>query len=389
MLRFRTAGESHGQALVGILEGIPAGLPLAAREIDMELKRRQAGYGRGGRMAIESDSARIISGVRHGKTLGSPIALLIENRDWQNWKDRMSVEEAAAEPVTRPRPGHADLPGALKFSQEDIRNVLERSSARETAMRVALGAVAKKLLSVFGISTGSFVTRVGRAEAPLMIEAWASEEDLAAISEKAEKSDLRCSDPKAAKKMRQEIDKAIRAGDSLGGIFTVFATGVPPGLGSHVSWDERIDGKLARALMSVQAIKAVEIGGGMALSQFPGSRVMDEIFYKKDRGFFRKTNFMGGVEGGITNGMPVIAQAAMKPIPTLRKPLRSVDIRTKRPFRAAYERADVCAVPAASVVCEAMAALTLASAFMQKFGGDSIPETRRNHDAYKKYLRLF
>jgi chorismate synthase len=342
-------------------------------------------------MKIESDSARIISGVRQGKTLGSPIALLIENRDWQNWKEPMSVEETGRreEPLTRPRPGHADLPGALKFAERDIRNILERSSARETAMRVALGAVARKLLSVFGISIGGFVTGIGRAEAPLMIEAWASEKTLAAVLKKAEKSDLRCPDEKAAKKMRREIDKAIREGDSLGGVFTIFATGVPPGLGSHASWDERLDGTLARALMSVPAIKAVEIGGGLVLSRFPGSRVMDEIFYKKGRGFFRKTNFMGGIEGGMTNGMPVIVQASMKPIPTLRKPLRSVDIRTKRPVRAAYERADACAVPAASVVGEAMAALTLASAFLQKFGGDSVPETRRNHDAYKKYLSLF
>ncbi len=379
--------------MVGILEGLPAGLPLSIEFINSELKRRQKGYGRGGRMKIESDQAQILSGVRWGKTLGSPISLFIENRDWANWQEGMSADAVHAgslEPVTRPRPGHADLPGALKYAQRDIRNILERSSARETAMRVALGALAKSFLLEFGISIGSFVTSIGDVETPIKAgRTYADTKLLLKLSERAGKSDVSCPSRDAAARMRAEIDNAIKNGYSLGGQFTVFALGVLPGLGTHTQWDRKLDGLLAQALMSIQAIKAVEIGGGAALSGLPGRAAMDEIFYGKETGFFRKTNNMGGIEGGITNGMPVVARASMKPIPTQRKPLHSVDMKTKKPFAAAYERSDVCAVPAAAVVGEAMLALVLAGAFLEKFGGDSITETRRNYESYKECLQNF
>ena len=398
-LRFLTAGESHGRGLTGIIEGVPSGIPVTAEDIDKDLRRRQAGYGRGGRMKIESDHAEILSGVRWGKTIGSPISLLIENKDWKNWEDGMSAEAAfsgSIKPVTRPRPGHADLAGALKYDQRDMRNILERSSARETAMRVGLGAIAKRVLSEFGIGFGSYVIQIGSVKSS-EFKASGSGKDLLQAFGKAEKSSVRCPDKDAEKRMVRLIDKAIKEGNSLGGVFEVFVTGLPPGLGSHVQWDRKLDGRLAQAMMSIQAMKGVEIGSGFEMCGRNGSEVMDEIFYKskkikKDRieaGFFRKTNNSGGLEGGMTNGMPVIIRVGMKPIPTLRKPLMSVDINTKKPFSAAYERSDVCAVPAAAVVGEAMAALTIADVFLDKFGGDSRDEIARNYHSYLSYLSAF
>lgn len=396
-LRFFASGESHGRALTGIIEGIPANLPLSSDDIDIDLKRRQSGFGRGGRMKIESDHAEIISGVRWGKTIGSPISLLIENKDYKNWLEGMSpdvLHDGSIPPVTRPRPGHADLAGALKYNQHDIRNILERSSARETAAKVALGAIAKRFLSGYGIRVGSYVIRIGKVRSQES-GIRSQEEELLKLFEKAESSAVRCPDGTATRKMVSAIEQAIKEGNSLGGVFEVFATGVPAGLGSHVQWDRKLDGRLAQAIMSIQAIKGVEIGSGFEMAGHPGSEVMDEIFYKGARGrgqgarsgFYRKTNNAGGLEGGMTNGMPVIIRAAMKPIPTLRRPLSSVDIITKKSFKAAYERSDTCAVPAASVVGEAMAALIIADAFLDKFSGDSMEEVGRNFKSYMEYLR--
>jgi len=410
-LRYITAGESHGRALAGILEGVPSGLPISAEDIDRDLKRRQGGYGRGGRMKIESDYSEILSGVRWGKTIGSPITLLIENRDYENWFEGMSSDinaEGSIPPVTRPRPGHADLPGAIKYDQHDIRNILERSSARETAMRVALGAIARKFLSEFNMKIGSYVIQIGKVKASSEFKVQSSEKELLSLFGRVEKSLVRCPNDTASKGMIKHIDKAVKEGKSLGGIFEVFAIGVPIGLGSHIQWDRRLDGRLARALMSIQAIKGIEIGPGFEMSGKFGSEVMDEIFYSPPHpplakggsrggnihgrgmlGFYRKTNFAGGIEGGMTNGMPIILRAAMKPIPTQRKPLRSVDIITGKSVEAAYERSDVCAVPAAGVIGEAMVALTIADAFLEKFGGDNMAETKRNYDSYIKYVRKF
>lgn len=407
-LRFLTSGESHGKALAGIVEGIPANLALSSADIDVELARRQSGFGRGGRMKIEADHAEIVSGVRWGKTIGSPIALLIENRDHKNWLEGMSpdAEDQDSIPaVTRPRPGHADLAGAMKYHQRDIRNILERSSARETAMRVALGAVAKKFLGEFGIRTGSYVIQIGSRRSEVGSEKL-GEKELFDLYEKAETSPVRCPDEDAGKGMVGLIEEAAKEGNSLGGVFEVFVTGAPAGLGSHVQWDRRLDGRIAHCLMSVQAIKAVEIGLGIEMSGRFGSEVMDEIFYEKKSedyspesqhaarymlrpGFYRKTNNAGGIEGGMTNGMPIIARAGMKPIPTLRKPLRSVDILTKEPFEAVYERSDVCAVPAASVIGEAVVSMVVADAFLEKFGGDSMEEVTRNYRAYLEYVERF
>lgn len=384
-LRFLTAGESHGKALTGIIEGVPAGLALSGEDIDRELKRRQGGHGRGGRMNIEADRVDILSGVRWGRTTGSPITLLVENRDWKNWKEGMSAEEAlrgSIEAVTRPRPGHADLAGALKYGEHDIRNILERSSARETAMRVALGAVAKKFLHAFGITIGSYVTGIG----PVSIKPDTA--DLMSLFERAEASTVRCPDREASREMVDLIDRAASEGNSLGGVFEVFALGLPPGLGSHIQWDRRLDGRLAQALMSIQAIKGVEVGLGFEAARRTGREVMDEITGDRPP-FKRKTNNAGGVEGGISNGMPLVLRAAMKPIPTQKRPMRSVDIITREPFEAAYERSDVCASPAASVIGEAMAALLIADAFLEKFGGDGMAETGRNHEAYLKAVEEF
>jgi chorismate synthase len=417
-LRYITAGESHGRALIGIIEGIPSGISLSVEDIDRDLKRRQGGYGRGGRMKIESDHAEILSGVRWGKTIGSPISILIKNKDWSNWLKGMSSlreHENSIKPVTRPRPGHADLSGAVKYDHHDIRNILERSSARETAMRVALGAIAKTFLSEFDIKIGSYVTQIGSQKSKIKIqsskfnppipplvkggegglESSPSPEKLLSLFEKAEKSRVRCPDKEASKRMIRLIDKAVKEGNSLGGIFEVFVTGVPVGLGSHIQWDRRLDGRLAHALMSIQAIKGVEIGHGFEMSMRFGSEVMDEIFYDSSKfkfqslKFYRKTNFAGGIEGGTTNGMSIVVRVAMKPIPTLKRPLRSVDIITKKSIEAAYERSDVCAVPAAGVIGEAMVSLTITGDFLEKFGGDSIAETRRNYDSYINHVKNF
>ncbi|MBI5143046.1 MAG: chorismate synthase [Nitrospirae bacterium] len=388
-LRFTTTGESHGPALCGVIEGIPSNLNLSADDINRDLARRQKGYGRGGRMKIETDAARILSGVRWGKTLGSPVALLIENRDWANWEQGMSADETSAgsiPAVTRPRPGHADLVGAIKYDHADARNVLERSSARETAMRVALGAIAKRFLDEFGIRVTSFVRGIGPAHIDQHMDQSFDTSDIAAMFERAENSDVRCPDEAAANAMRREIDRAIEGGYSLGGIFDVVATGVPLGLGDFTQWDKRLNSRLAAALMGVQAIKGVEVGIGFEAGRRPGPEVMDEIFYGAE-GYSRGTNRSGGIEGGMSNGMPIVLRAAMKPIPTQRHPLASVDMATHEPVSAAYERSDVCAVPAAAVVCEAMVALVLADEMLVKFGGDSMAEISRNLRGWLDYIK--
>lgn len=383
-IRYLTAGESHGKALVGVIEGMPSGLDLSASDINVDLKRRQGGYGRGGRMKIESDAVEILSGVRWGRTLGSPIALMIENRDFANWSEGMSAEASqkdSIEAVTRPRPGHADLPGALKYAHDDVRNVLERSSARETAMRVAVGAVMKRYLTEFGIMIGSYVLSVGDVQAELP-----DDRNHEMLARAAEGTELRSPDAAATVKMKAAIDKAKQEGYSLGGVFEVFALGLPVGLGSYVHWDRRIEGRLAQALMSIQAIKGVESGLGFEAARLPGNQVMDEIgaVYPP----LRSTNNAGGIEGGMTNGMPLVMRAAMKPIPTLSRPLKSVDMVTGSSVEAAYERSDVCAVPSASVIAEAMVACVLADAVAEKFGGDSIDESKSNLEAYIASLEL-
>ncbi len=383
MLRYLTAGESHGRALVGILEGMPAGLEMDEATINHQLRRRQCGYGRGGRMKIEADRARILSGVRFGKTLGSPIALMVENRDWENWKDRMAVTpDGEADPVLIPRPGHADLSGMIKYGFGDIRNVFERSSARETAVRVAVCTVARKLLETFGILIASHVVAIGGAR----VEG-SGDESNSLSDGVVDRSPVRCLDPEAEHAMTAEIDRAKEAGDSLGGVFEVVVSGLPVGLGSYVHWDRRLDGRLAQALMSIQAIKGVEIGLGFESAYRNGSEVHDEILYE-ERGkgvYSRRTNRAGGLEGGMTNGEPLILRAAMKPIPTLTKPLRSVHVHSKEAVSAHRERSDVCAVPAASIVGESVVAFVLADAFLEKFGGDCVEECGRNFaDALKR-----
>jgi chorismate synthase len=384
MLRLLTAGESHGELLMGIIEGLPAGLLIRITDIDRDLARRQVGYGRGNRMKIEKDQVKIYSGVRWGRTLGSPMGLMIRNKDWENWRDKMSVDPMflnSADPLTRPRPGHADLAGALKYNMTDIRNILERSSARETAMRVAVGAVAKRLLGEFGIDVISHVLSIGGVYAKV------PKISVHELKKRAESSELRCADPDAGKRMMRRIDEAKIAGDTLGGVFEVIIKGVPVGLGSHAHWDRKLDARLANALMSVQAIKGVEVGAGFGVANRPGSQVHDEIFWSRKDGFYRKTNMAGGIEGGISNGEPIVLHAAMKPIPTLMKPLRSVDLASKRPFKASVERSDVCAVPAAGVVAEAAVAFEIAGALVEKFGGDSIEEMKRNFSQYDRHLK--
>ena len=394
VLRFLTAGESHGKGLTAILEGIPANLPLSEEDINKELARRQKGYGRGGRMKIERDAVEILSGVRFGKTLGSPIALFIKNRDWENWKEKMAIEGEPPEsviPFTRPRPGHADLAGGLKYNQRDLRNVLERSSARETAARVAVGAICKKFLSEFGIKVGSFVVSIANKELEELKDKsyFADEKKLLELHERAENSEFRIPFPEKDEEFKKLVDEAKEKGESLGGVFEVFAVGVPPGLGSHIQWDRRIDGRIAQAMMSIQAIKGVEIGLGFEASRRFGSQVHDEIGWNKEKGFFRYSNNLGGTEGGITSGMPLIVRVAMKPIPTLRNPLRSVDINTKEELKAGVERTDILAVPAASVVGEAMLAIVLADAFLEKFGGDFLEEIKERFESYLEYLKNF
>ena len=386
VFRFLTAGESHGEALTAVIDGVPAGLQLTEGDIDEDLARRQRGYGRGGRMKIERDRVHISSGVRWGRTLGSPITLTIANRDWENWKGTMAVgtpdPSVAAKQVTRPRPGHADLAGAMKYGHHDIRNVLERSSARETTARVAVAGVAKRLLREFGITIISHVTEIGgvRINGDLSMP-WDD------IRRRAESSEVRCADPDAERAIIEAIDAAKEKGDTLGGVFEVVALGCPVGLGSYVQWDRRLDGRLAQALCSIQAIKGAECGLGFETARRPGSAVHDEILFDTEGGFRRTTNNAGGLEGGVTNGQPLVVRAAMKPLSTLRTPLRSVDVATKEPVEAVVERSDVCAVPAAGIVGEAMVAIVLADAFLVKFGGDGIEEIRRNYLAYQESLR--
>ena len=388
-LRFTTAGESHGQALVAILEGLPAGLRVDIEGIDQELTRRQWGYGRGGRMKIERDHAEILSGVRHGLTLGSPIALMIQNKDWANWTEVMSSEprdvpEEKSRRVKRPRPGHADLAGGQKYDARDLRNVLERASARETAARVACGALAKQLLAAFDAEIKSHVIQLGGVpETPLAV-------DWDGISGIADNAPLRCADIEAQQRMVELIDETKRAGDTLGVIFEVVARGLVPGLGSHTSWNSKLDGRLAQAVMSIPAVKAVAIGAGVEAAALPGSQVHDEIFYNNQaQEFVRHTNRAGGLEGGVTNGAELRVRGFLKPISTLRRPLRSVDIDTKEEESAAFERSDVTAVPAAGVIGEAMIALVLADAMVEKFGGDSLGEMRRNFDGYRRQLHEY
>jgi chorismate synthase len=391
MLRFQTAGESHGQALVAIVSGLPAGVRVDFDFINRDLKRRQGGYGRGGRMKIESDSAQFLSGVRHGQTIGSPITLEIENRDWANWKEAMAVEDhpetrAKYKPLSPPRPGHADLAGCLKFNFREARYVLERASARETAARVACGALAKVFLKEFGFEIASHVIAVGSVALDC------DDVPFERILALREREDIRmnCVDPGAEEKMMREVDRATEARDTLGGTFEVIAHAVPPGLGSLAQWDERLDGQLAQAVMSIQAVKGVEIGSGIENSARLGSEVHDEIGYdRRISRFTRKTNRAGGLEGGITNGEDVVVRGYLKPISTLRRPLESVDFESKETVKAAYERSDVCVVPAAGVVGEAMVALVLAGAFLAKFGGDSLEETRRNFIAYLEQVKRF
>jgi len=375
MFRFLTAGESHGRGLVAIIEGVPAGLALDEEYIARDLVRRQGGYGRSARMEIERDRAEIFSGVRHGLTMGSPISLLIWNRDWENWKEVMAISpvEQEIEPVTRLRPGHADLAGAIKYALDDIRPILERASARETAARVAIGAVARRLLEEFGIEIHSHTIAIGGV--------WAKGEkiDWAQV----EKSPVRCADAEAEKEMMAAIDKAKEEGDSVGGIFQVVATGVPIGLGSHVHWDRRLDGRIAQAMMSINAVKGVEIGAGFSLANLRGSQAHDIIEFDKARRQWRHvTNRAGGIEGGMSNGEPIVVNAVVKPIPTLSKPLPSVDLRTREVVQAHFERSDVCVVPAAGVIGQAMLAIVLADALLEKFGGDHLKETLRNYQGY-------
>jgi chorismate synthase len=384
MIRWFTAGESHGPGLMIIVEGIPAGLSVSEDYIGVHLGRRQKGYGRGGRMLIEQDHARIMSGVRHGKTLGSPIGMIIENKDWANWLEAMAIEytenpsqEGRNQRVTRIRPGHADLPGTMKYGFDDVRNSLERASARETAARVAAGAVAMCLLEEFGITMRSHVISIGAISAsiPDVID-W----------DAVEESPVRCADPEAANLMMAEIDATKEAGDTIGGTVEVIAENVPIGLGSHVHWDRKLDGLIAQALMSINAVKAVSVGPGWEIIDQRGSQVQDVIepVTDLDHPWQRKTNRAGGLEGGMTDGMPVVARFAIKPIATLRNPLPSVDLDTGEPVQAHFERSDVCQVPPAGVIGEAMMALVLADALMEKFGGDSIPETRHNYEGYIK-----
>lgn len=382
MFRFLTAGESHGQALVAIVEGVPAGLDLDVADINGDLARRQKGHGRGGRMSIERDQAQILSGLRFGKTLGSPIALTIANRDWPAWEGKMSVDNPEnADPdavaVYIPRPGHADLSGGIKYGHSDMRNVLERASARETATRVAVGAIARKMLAAVGVSITSHVISIGSASSKPSVAEGMSIDD---IRNKSENSPVRCLDPDAEAQMLAIIDEAASVGDTLGGTFEVIAHGLPVGLGSYVHWDRKLDGLLAQSVMSIPAIKGVEIGLGFQSAELPGSQVHDEIGYNE--GYFRYTNRAGGIEGGMTNGEPLIIRAAMKPIPTLIKRLRSVDTRTKQPAPAHAERSDVCAVPAAAVVAEAMVAITLIAATIDKFGGDTMDELKERIQTY-------
>ena len=386
-LRYFTAGESHGPGLTAIVEGYPAGVPVDLDAINRDLARRMQGYGRGGRMKIERDEAQVRSGVRFGESLGSPITLWIENRDWRNWEKKMSPRAEDRDPslaVTRPRPGHADLAGALKYNHRDVRNVLERASARETAARVAVGGLAKCLLGAFGIRIHGWVSEIGGIRANH--GALSAEE----IATRAEQSQVRVADPEAEARIIALIDDCKSRGDTLGGVVETVVVGVPPGLGSHAQWDRKLDGRLAHALMSVQAAKGVEVGLGFETARRPGSAVHDEIYFHEGlRRFERRTNNAGGTEGGMSSGEPIVVRTAFKPLSTLMSPLQSVDIETKGEAKAAIERSDVVAIPAAAVIAEAVVAVVLADAFLEKFGGDSLAEIRRNLDGYLEHVREF
>lgn len=381
MIRFLTAGESHGKCLTAIVEGFPSNLSIDLKKINRKLAERQGGYGRGGRMRIETDTVEILSGVRGGKTLGSPIALKIENKDWANWKDTMDPENISMiEEVTKPRPGHSDLSGAIKYNHIDIRNVLERASARETAIRVAVGSLCQHLLEDFGIRLFGYVIQIGNVRSSANF-------NRQLFMDRMKSSELRCLDSEAEGDMIKFIDDAKKNGDSVGGVVEVVATGVPVGLGSHVHWDRKLDARIAGALMSIQAIKGVEFGLGFKSAELPGSQVHDQIVFESERGYVRTTNNSGGIEGGMTNGEDIVVRAFMKPIPTLYKPLKTVDINSKTVHEASVERSDICAVPAASVVAECTMAWEIASAMLEKFAGDSIEEMKRNYDEYMKYVK--
>ncbi|KOO43495.1 chorismate synthase [Priestia koreensis] len=388
-MRYLTAGESHGPQLTTILEGVPAGLELLAEDINTELARRQKGHGRGRRMQIETDRANITSGVRHGVTLGSPIALVVENKDFTHWRNIMGADpvdnqEEVKRQISKPRPGHADLNGAIKYGHRDMRNVLERSSARETTVRVAAGAVAKKLLKSLGIEVAGHVLEIGGVKAENT-----SYDSIQQLQELTEASPVRCLDEEAAQQMMKAIDDAKENGDSIGGIVEVVVEGVPTGLGSHVHYDRKLDGKLASAIMSINAFKGVEIGVGFEAARKPGSQVHDEILWSEEEGYTRKTNNAGGLEGGMTTGMPIVVRGVMKPIPTLYKPLQSIDIETKEPFQASIERSDSCAVPAASVIAEAVIAWELANVIIDQFGHDRMDLIRENIERHEEYARKF
>ena len=387
-LRYLTAGETHGPQLTAIIEGLPSNLHLDFEALNNELARRQKGYGRGRRMQIEKDTAAIVGGVRHGYTTGAPVAVVVENNDWTHWRNIMNIEpvegtDEEKRRVHRPRPGHADLNGGLKYDLKDLRNVLERSSARETAVRVAVGAIAKQFLGRFSIKIGGQVKRIGEIEAP------PHQLSLDELIEITEQSSVRVADKATEKKMEEYIDKIKADGDSIGGIVECIVEGVPVGLGSHVQYDRKLDGRIAQAVMSINAFKGVEIGIGFEAGTIPGSQVHDEILYSEERGYYRASNRLGGFEGGMTNGMPIVVRGVMKPIPTLYKPLQSVDIDTKEPFTAQVERSDACAVPAASVVLEHVVAWEVAKAFLEKFGGDSIEEIERNYKGYLAQLEAY
>ena len=388
MFRFETAGESHGECLVATLTGLPAGIPIVVDELNRELWRLQQGFGRGGRMKIETDRVSLVSGVRQGRSIGSPIAMIIANADWKNWTESLPVEEgdlSKHKPVTRPRPGHADLAGAIKYNLPEARYILERASARETAARVAVGAVAKQFLRQFGVEVLSHVIAVGPSRLDRPVE-W---DEIVALSRRSEVL-LGCVDSEAELAMKAVVDEVYRTGDTVGGIFEVVAHGLPPGLGSHITWDSRLDGKLAQAIVSIQAVKGVEVGWAEEGARSFGSKVQDTIHYDRAAArFTRGANRAGGLEGGITNGQDLLVRGLLKPISTLRRPLESVDLATREPALAAYERSDVCVVPAAGVVGEAMVALVLAQAFLEKFGGDSLGETRRNYAGYLQQVKDF
>ncbi|WAA13758.1 chorismate synthase [Fervidibacillus halotolerans] len=388
-MRFLTAGESHGPGLTIIIEGLPAGMPLCEEDINRSLSLRQKGYGRGRRMDIEKDRIQITAGVRHGKTLGSPLALYIENKDFQHWKQIMAVEPLQEETeikrkVTKPRPGHADLSGGIKYGHRDLRNVLERSSARETAARVAAGAVARKLLAELGISVGSHVIEIGGVKARQTDFI-----DPIELDERANRSPVRCLDSEAEKEMINAIDQAKKSGDSVGGIVEVVADGMPPGIGSYVHYDRKLDAKIAGAIVSINAFKGVEFGLGFEAGRRKGSEVQDEIFWDRERGYYRRTNRLGGFEGGMTTGMPIVVRGVMKPIPTLYRPLKSVDIETKEPFNASIERSDNCAVPSASVVCSHVVSWELANALVEQFYSDRFDQLKEQLNVYRKEAREF